>query len=74
MVGNKDPLHDESWRFLKKLEYINFFYMLFYFFVYLIIYIYMYSDLNKDVKMYVYSEMPHGFLNYDAPSGMKEAK
>jgi len=24
--------------------------------------------------MTVYNGMPHGFLNYDAPSGMKEAK
>lgn len=24
--------------------------------------------------MIVYEGMPHGFLNYDAPSGMKEAK
>jgi hormone-sensitive lipase len=30
--------------------------------------------LQKDVKMTVYPGMPHGFLNYDAPNGMKEAK
>ncbi|EAR88616.3 hypothetical protein TTHERM_00185900 (macronuclear) [Tetrahymena thermophila SB210] len=51
LVGTNDPLHDECWRFLQKLE-----------------------NLNKDVKMVVYDQMPHGFLNYDAPSGMKEAK
>lgn len=33
-----------------------------------------FRGLNKDVKMVVYNQMPHGFLNYDAPSGMKEAK
>lgn len=32
------------------------------------------SDLNKDAKMFIYPEMPHGFLNYDVPSGMKEAR
>ncbi|KAL4469424.1 hypothetical protein ABPG74_004677 [Tetrahymena malaccensis] len=51
LVGTSDPLHDECWRFVQKLE-----------------------NLNKDVKMVVYDQMPHGFLNYDAPSGMKEAK
>ena len=29
---------------------------------------------NKvDVKMIIYNDMPHGFLNYDVPGGMKEA-
>jgi len=30
--------------------------------------------LEKDVKMTVYNDLPHGFLNYDAPRGMPEAK
>ncbi len=32
------------------------------------------SDLNRDAEMIVYDHMPHGFLNYDVPNGMKEAK
>ncbi|EAR83697.2 hypothetical protein TTHERM_00827140 (macronuclear) [Tetrahymena thermophila SB210] len=50
-IGNKDPLHDESYRFLHKL-----------------------INNGKDVKMIVYLDMPHGYLNYDAPGGMKYAK
>ncbi len=29
---------------------------------------------NVDVKLRVFNGMPHGFLNYDIPNGMKEAK
>jgi len=32
-------------------------------------------NLNKNVKINVYHNMPHGFLNYDSPAqGMPEAK
>jgi len=51
VIGTRDPLHDESWRFMHKL-----------------------TKLKKDVKMVVYTEMPHGFLSYDVPNGMKESK
>jgi len=36
--------------------------------------LYKLKKLDKDVKMTVYREMPHGFLSYDVPSGMEEAK
>ncbi len=44
LVGENDPLHDDSIRFFKRL-----------------------NDLNKDVQIIEYEELPHGFLNYDAP-------
>lgn len=46
----------------KKLK-IKIYYILFYF-----------SNLNVNVKTIIYDEMPHGFLSYDAPQGMSEAK
>ena len=33
-----------------------------------------YRKLQHDAKMIVYKEMPHGFLNYDVPSGMPQSK
>ncbi|EGR27054.1 hypothetical protein IMG5_202350 [Ichthyophthirius multifiliis] len=51
LVGSKDPLHDECWRFLKKLD-----------------------DLGRSAEIIVYENMPHGFLNYDFPNIMREAK
>ncbi|EGR32534.1 hypothetical protein IMG5_079040, partial [Ichthyophthirius multifiliis] len=68
MVGSKDPLHDDCWRFLKRLMFLFYIYIIF---IYLL---FIFSDIKKDAKLYVYSEMPHGFLNYDSPNGMKEAK
>lgn len=29
---------------------------------------------NNDIKMTVYNNMPHGFMNFDVPQGLKEAK
>jgi len=36
--------------------------------------LYKLRKLNKDAKMVVYREMPHGFLGYDLPQGMSEAR
>ena len=30
--------------------------------------------LGKDFHMTIYTGMPHGFLSFDTPSGMKECK
>ena len=32
-----------------------------------------YSQLKKDVNLIVYENLPHGFLSYDVPRGMKES-
>lgn len=32
------------------------------------------SDLEKDIKMIIYNDLPHGFLNYDVPQGLKVAR
>jgi hormone-sensitive lipase len=42
VTGTKDPLHDDNWRFLQRMQ-----------------------GLNKDIKMLVYENMPHGFLQFD---------
>ena len=33
-----------------------------------------FSKHQKNVKLVVYKGFPHGFLNFDVPQGMKEAK
>lgn len=33
-----------------------------------------FSKLKKDIRLMIYDEMPHGFLNYDSPKGIPEAK
>lgn len=38
------------------------------------IFIFCGSQYQPNLKMVVYKEFPHGFLNFDVPNGMKEAK
>lgn len=32
------------------------------------------SELGRNVKIIIYEGLPHGFLSYDVPQGLPEAK
>jgi hypothetical protein len=34
---------------------------------------YFFSTYKRDFKMIIYPGLPHGFLQFDAPQGMKES-